>query len=50
MQPALIVANLAVLSSELLDVQGIYALIGRDVLSKCLLSYDGTTGFFTLCY
>ncbi len=50
MHPALIVANLPVLASELLDAQGIHALIGRDVLSRCLLSYDGTTNFFTLCY
>lgn len=49
-QAALMVANLPVLCSELFDAQAIHALIGRDVLSRCLLSYDGTTNLFTLCY
>lgn len=33
-----------------LRVQGIDALIGRDVLQQCLLSYNGQSGFFTLAY
>ncbi len=30
--------------------QGIDALIGRDVLGRCLLSYNGATGAFTLAF
>jgi hypothetical protein len=33
-----------------LRIQGIDALIGRDVLQYCLLSYNGASGFFTLAY
>ena len=33
-----------------LKVQGIQALIGRDVLSDCLLVYNGTTSMFTLAF
>jgi hypothetical protein len=33
-----------------LKVQGIDALIGRDVLLYCLLSYNGQSGFFTLAF
>lgn len=37
----------SVLGSELLD-QGIIALIGRDVLSSCILIYNGSAGHFSL--
>ncbi|MBF0265948.1 MAG: hypothetical protein HQL46_11815 [Gammaproteobacteria bacterium] len=30
--------------------QGIQALIGRDVLSKCLLTYNGTIGQYTISF
>ncbi len=30
--------------------QGFHALIGRDVLSHCLLTYDGASGLFSLAY
>jgi len=33
-----------------LQQQGIQGLIGRDILSKCLLQYNGDMGFFTLAY
>jgi len=33
-----------------LQVQGIQALLGRDVLTTCLLVYNGQRGFFTLAY
>jgi hypothetical protein len=33
-----------------LRVQGIDALIGRDILNACLLHYNGATGFFTLAF
>lgn len=46
----LVVQNIPVLSSELLQSQGFHALIGRDVLSHCLLAYNGTDGRFTLAY
>ncbi len=34
--------------SPALDGQGIIALIGRDVLSKCILNYNGPEATFTL--
>jgi hypothetical protein len=46
----LFVENIAVLSAELLQQHGFHALIGRDILSLCLLSYDGMIGAFTLAY
>jgi hypothetical protein len=33
-----------------LAIQGIQALIGRDVLRNCLLIYDGQAGAFTLAF
>lgn len=33
-----------------LAVQGIHALIGRDVLQDCILIYNGTDGDFTLAF
>jgi len=33
-----------------LNVQGIQALIGRDILSNCLLVYDGRAGIFSLAF
>jgi hypothetical protein len=38
-----------VISSELLAAQGIHALIGRDILSRCVLMYNGAA-FFTIAY
>jgi len=49
-QQPLIVANLPVICAELLLSQGFHALIGRDILSRCLLHYNGTLGTFTLAY
>jgi hypothetical protein len=45
----LIFPTIAIVSAELL-VQGIDALIGRDILSNCVLNYNGTAGYFTLAY
>jgi hypothetical protein len=45
----LVAGNLAVTESEL-AVQGIQALIGRDVLSRCLLVYNGLSGILSLAY
>jgi hypothetical protein len=33
-----------------LEAQGFQALIGTDVLRKCILHYNGADGFFTLAY
>ena len=50
----LIIASLPVVHSELLVRQGIHALIGRDVLVRCILSYNGSgvggTGYFSLAW
>lgn len=43
-QPALEIPLIAVVASQL-KIQGIDALIGRDVLEQCLLSYNGSLGF-----
>jgi hypothetical protein len=49
-QAPLVVPNLPVICAELLQSQGFHALIGRDILSLCLLLYNGPGGFFTLAY
>ena len=33
-----------------LSIQGIQALIGRDILRSCLFVYDGQSGIFTLAF
>ncbi|HYL73943.1 MAG TPA: hypothetical protein VEU96_07035, partial [Bryobacteraceae bacterium] len=33
-----------------LAIQGIQALVGRDILKSCLLVYDGQAGTFTLAF
>ena len=38
-----------VVAADLL-VQGIHAIIGRDVLQDCILIYNGTVGEFTLAF
>jgi len=42
--------NLAVVESELFKAQGFHALIGRDVLSKCIFSYNGAAKLYTLAF
>jgi Aspartyl protease len=49
-QPYLHLPTLAVMASDLFAVQGIHALIGRDVLASCLLTYNGSMGQFTLAF
>jgi predicted aspartyl protease len=46
---SLTLGNVAVAESHL-SVQGIQALIGRDVPRRCLFVYDGQTGIFTLAF
>ncbi|HEX4795519.1 MAG TPA: hypothetical protein VH370_17135 [Humisphaera sp.] len=41
--------TVAVMESNL-AAQGIHALIGRDILGKCLFVYDGQAGTFTLAF
>jgi hypothetical protein len=48
--PPFVVGTIAVTAHEFLNAQGFHALIGRDVLSRCLFGYNGTTGLFTLAY
>lgn len=43
------VRNIPVLASPLRQ-QGIDALIGRDVLAKCVLVYNGSTSIYTLAF
>jgi hypothetical protein len=38
------------LASADLQAQGIIALIGRDVLANCVLTYDGLSGDFTIAF
>ena len=49
-EPPYRVPNLAVVESELLEAQGFHALVGRDVLSKCVLNYNGTLALYTLAF
>lgn len=44
-----VLGTLPVTASDL-SVQGLQALIGRDILRDCLLAYNGTMGFFTLAF
>ena len=46
----LVVQNLPVMCAELLVPQGFHVLIGRDILSRCLLNYNGPMNLFTLAY
>lgn len=39
-----------VTSTELFDGQGIHGLLGRDILARCVLHYNGSTAEFTLAY
>jgi hypothetical protein len=41
--------NVSVAESHL-SIQGIQALIGRDILNSCLLVYDGQRGIFILAF
>lgn len=44
------VPNIAVTAAELYAGQGFHALIGRDILSRCILQYNGATQLFSLAY
>ena len=49
-EPPFRIPNLQIIVSEDLRQQNIECLIGLDVLSKCLLSYDGKAGLYTLAF
>ena len=42
--------TVAVVAVDLLAPQGFHVLIGRDILSDCVLVYNGTAKLFTLAY
>jgi predicted aspartyl protease len=46
---SMILGTTPVIATDLAS-QGIQALLGRDVLSKCLLIFDGSVGTFTLAF
>jgi hypothetical protein len=48
--PPLSMTNLRVAACELFLRQGIHALIGRDILSHCILIYNGQHRFFSLAF
>lgn len=48
--PPLLMPNLRVAACELFLRQGIHALLGRDVLSRCILVYNGDVGMFSLAF
>lgn len=48
--PPFIFQTIPIIESQLQAAQGIQALIGRDVLRFCLLTYDGRNGLFSLAY
>jgi hypothetical protein len=49
-QAPLMLPTVPVITAELLQPQGFHALIGRDILSQCVLVYNGSSGFFTLAF
>ena len=46
---SLVVDTLAVFHAKLLQPQGIHALIGRDILRRCIFNYNGS-GYFSLAW
>jgi hypothetical protein len=48
--PPLSMPNLRVAACELFLRQGIHALIGRDVLSRCIFVYNGENNIFSLAF
>jgi len=48
-QEPLVRAVISVCTSELIH-QGFHALLGRDILKDCHLTYNGSAEFFTLAY
>jgi hypothetical protein len=49
-QAPLVFHTIGVACVELLLGQGFHALIGRDILQQCVLTYNGNRNWFTLAY
>ena len=49
-EPPLVIEGLVVVATELRTAFGVQALLGRDVLERCLLIYHGPEQRFTLAY
>ena len=43
-------ANMQVSAADLLSGQGFHALIGRDILVHCVMTYNGTMQLVTVAY
>ena len=39
-----------VIATQLLQTQGFHALIGRDILQRCILIYNGSSSYFSVAY
>lgn len=48
--PPFILSNVPVSASCLFAAQGFHALLGRDILQRCVLTYNGAIQLFTLAY
>jgi hypothetical protein len=48
--PPFMLHTLAVVETALFSAQGFHALIGRDILEHCVLTYNGSTNLFILAY
>jgi hypothetical protein len=46
----LFIPNMAVAASELFAAQGFHVLVGRDILSRCIMTYNGASGLFMLAF
>lgn len=46
----LVFHTIPVIAAPLFAVQGFHALIGRDILGRCVLNYNGSLQQFTLAY
>jgi hypothetical protein len=49
-QAGLIMKNMQVTATDLLAAQGFHALVGRDVLSHCILICNGSQSTFSIAY
>ena len=45
-----VLPSMPVVETDLLDQQGFHVLIGRDVLARCLLIYNGAIRSYTLSF
>ncbi len=46
----LIERTIPVVATHLLEIQGFHALIGRDILGRCVMNYNGALRTFTIAY